>query len=156
MAQHLVTIATYRELSDALLAKGKLDAAGIHCVLSTPAQGEGARPPAVLNGSPGLDSLRAKAFDDVHLQVSEDDAETATEILTGAAEDEDLDDLLDQPLCPTCGSMDLHYHDGKHWRPWVGVFVAGEATVASHKREWRCDECGATWVEEQPGAETVN
>jgi transposase-like protein len=51
--------------------------------------------------------------------------------------------------------MDLHYHDGKHWRPWVGVFVAGAATMATHKREWRCDECGATWTDEDK-AETVN
>ncbi len=156
MAQHLVTIATYRELSDALLAKGKLDAAGIHCVLSTPGQAEGARPATAPNTeSPGVDGFRAKACDDVHLQVSEDDAQTATQILTGVSDDEELDELLDQPVCPTCGSMDLHYHDGKHWRPWVGVFVAGAATVATHKREWRCDECGATWTEDEAG-ETVN
>ncbi len=136
MGEHLVTVATYREMSDAVLAKGKLDAAGIHCVLSTAAQ-------------------TAKASDDVHLQVHEEDAEAATKILTGASDDDDFEDLLEEPECPSCGSMDLHYHDGKHWRPWVGVYVAGEATVAAHKREWRCDECGTTWTEDESN-ETVN
>ncbi len=139
--EHLVTIATYREMADALTAKGKLDAAGIHCVLNTGAHAGGSRPQVLTDG--------------VHLQVSEEEAEKATAILTGSADDDDMEDLDDQVVCPTCGSMDLHYHDGKHWRPWVGVFVAGEATIASHKREWRCDECGATWVEEESG-ETIN
>ncbi len=154
MGEHLVTIATYREMSDAVVAKGKLDAAGIHCVLSTAALAD-PRATGRTPDSPGMDGFRARACDDVHLQVHEEDAETATQILTGASDDEDFDDLLEEPECPTCGSMDLHYHDGKHWRPWVGVYVAGEATVAAHKREWRCDECGATWTEDEAG-ETVN
>ncbi len=156
VGEHLVTIATYRDIADALTAKDKLDAAGIHCVLSSAAQADLARKKATCSDeSPGLDGFRAKAADDVHLQVHEEDAETATDILTGGSADEELDDILDEPVCPTCGSMDLHYHDGKHWRPWVGVYVAGESTVAAHKREWKCDECGATWTENEPG-ETVN
>jgi len=152
VGEHLVTVATYREMSDAVVAKSKLDAAGIHCVLSTAPD---PRPAGRTADSPGMDGFRARASDDVHLQVHEEDAETATQILTGATDDEEFDDLLEEPECPSCGSMDLHYHDGKHWRPWVGVFVAGEQTVASHKREWRCDECGATWTEDEAG-ETVN
>ena len=155
MGEHLVTVATYREMSDAVLAKSKLDAAGIHCVLSTGAHADPQPAVGSTPDSPGMDGFRAKASDDVHLQVHEEDAETATKILTGASDDEDFDDLLDEPECPSCGSMDLHYHDGKHWRPWVGVYVAGEATVAAHKREWRCDECGATWTEDEAN-ETVN
>jgi len=152
----MVTIATYREMQDALVAKDKLDAAGIHCVLSPGAAAGTPRPAATFReDSPGMDGFRAKAADDVHLQVHEEDAQAATEILTGGSADEDLDDMLDEPLCPTCGSMDLHYHDGKHWRPWVGIFVAGQATVATHKREWRCDECGATWTEDE-ASEPVN
>ena len=154
VGEHLVTVATYREMADAVLAKGKLDAAGIHCVLSTAAQA-GPRSAGRTPDSPGMDGFRAKASDDVHLQVHEEDAETATRILTGSVDDDDFDDLLDEPECPSCGSMDLHYHDGKHWRPWVGVYVAGEQTVAAHKREWRCDECGATWTEDE-ASETVN
>jgi ribosomal protein S27AE len=147
--EHLVTIATYREMADALTAKGKLDAAGIRCVLSA-----GTRADAHSH-IPAMDGFHAIMGNDVHLQVHEEDAATATGVLTGSSEDDDLEDMLDQPLCPTCGSMDLHYHDGKHWRPWVGVFVAGAATMATHKREWRCDECGATWTDEDK-AETVN
>ena len=156
VGEHLVTIATYREMEDAVSAKGKLDAAGIHCVLSTSASAGAARMPVSFNeDSPGMEGFRAKAADDVHLQVHEEDAQAATDILTGSSADEDLDDMLDEPVCPTCGSMDLHYHDGKHWRPWVGVFVAGQNTVAAHKREWKCDECGATWTEDE-SAEPVN
>lgn len=154
VAEHLVTVATYREMSDAVLAKGKLDAAGIHCVLSTSAHAD-SRAAGHTPDSPGMDGFRAKASDDVHLQVHEDDAETATKILTGASDEDEFVDLEDEPECPSCGSMDLHYHDGKHWRPWVGVYVAGEQTMAAHKREWRCDECGATWTEDEAG-ETVN
>ena len=150
-----MTVATYREMSDAVVAKGKLDAAGIHCVLSAGAHADPRSAAGRTPDSPGMDGFLAKASDDVHLQVHEEDAETATKILTGASDDEEFDDLLDEPECPTCGSMDLHYHDGKHWRPWVGVFVAGETTLASHKREWRCDECGATWTEDE-ASETVN
>lgn len=153
MAGHLVTVATYRALSDALLAKGKLDAAGIHCVLATPGHDQ-PRPSQDFDPeSPGIDGFRALAYDDVKLQVSEEDAETATQILTGAEDDgdEDLGEPdFEQMECPSCGSLELSYHDGKHWRPWVGIYLAGAATMDSGKREWRCEDCGAVWSDTTP------
>ena len=64
----LVTIRTFRDLPEALLAKGLLESAGIECFLTD-------------DNMVRLDWFISNAFGNMRLQVNRDDSEAAMEIL---------------------------------------------------------------------------
>jgi hypothetical protein len=105
MADRLVTIASFRDLPQALLAKGALDSTGIPCFLAN-------------ENIVRLDWLLASAVGGIRLQVPEGDAEKALEVLNDgipAVFFSEKGELYEQPQCPNCDSLNISYQDRNRW-----------------------------------------
>jgi hypothetical protein len=133
----LVTIERFRDLPEALLAKGKLESAGIRCFL---ADSELVR----------TDWLWSNAIGNMRLQVSSEDAADALELLHEPAPeiflDEEVGEFYQQPRCPKCNSADIGFESIDRKLSY-GLMLIG-LPIPIRKNNWRCAECGAEWIEE--------
>lgn len=130
----LVTIATFRDLPEALLAKGKLDSVGIPAFLAD-------------DNLVRTDWFWSNAIGGVKLQVGEADAEEALEILgEGIPESLPAEEKVTfrQPKCPRCGSLDVRYDSPSHGLRLALLWFLPIPTPAGKKR-WMCESCGAQW-----------
>jgi hypothetical protein len=134
----LVTIQHFRDIPEALLAKGKLESAGIESVL---ADGNLVR----------MDWLLSNAIGGIRLQVNKQDLESARAILDepipaefGA---EELGETFVQPRCPRCCSLDIGFE--KIDRFWTyGLWLLLSFPIPIRKGNWKCYTCGIEWVEQ--------
>lgn len=137
LSAELVTIERFRDLPEALLAKGKLESAGIRCFL---ADSELVR----------TDWLWSNAIGNMRLQVRSEDAADALEVLHEPAPEIFLDDevgeFYQQPRCPKCNSSDIGFESIDRKLSY-GLMLIG-LPIPIRKNNWRCAECGAEWVEE--------
>lgn len=132
--EKLVMVASFRDLSEALLAKGRLDAAEIPCVLAD-------------DNIARMDWFLSNLLGGVKLNVPESQFETAHELLFGTQEVAPGEQPVVQ--CPKCGSNDVGAID-----PDRGVRLAALAMVSLplprlSEVRWQCASCGAKWVEEE-------
>ena len=138
MEAELVTIATFRELPQALLAKGALTAAGISCVLAD-------------ENVVRLNWFWANAVGGVRLQVGRDDVMAAVEVLhipiPPEVADEELGPNYQQPRCPACDSLDVSVYTKNRWMSLVLLWFTGLPIYIPAESHWRCEECGAEWVD---------
>jgi hypothetical protein len=138
MSTELVTLQQFRDVPEALLAKGKLESAGIACVL---ADGNLVR----------MDWLLSNAVGGIRLQVHQQDAESAREVLdepipTEFSEDE-VGESYAQPRCPRCYSLDIGFE--KIDRFWTfGLWLLLSFPIPVRKDSWKCYTCGVEWVDE--------
>jgi ribosomal protein S27E len=113
-----VTLRQFRDLPEALLAKGSLESAGIQAYL-------------VDDNMVRLDWFISNLLGGIKLKVRAEDAEAASEILN-----QPIPEMLDvegvgnfeQPKCPRCQSLDVTYLE--------------------YKRGWTCSACGNEWKEQ--------
>ena len=137
MSADLVTIERFRDLPEALLAKGKLESAGIRCFL---ADSELVR----------TDWLWSNAIGNMRLQVRPEDAADALEVLHEPAPEIFLEDevgeFYQQPRCPKCNSSDIAFESIDRKLSY-GLMLIG-LPIPIRKNNWRCGECGAEWIEE--------
>jgi hypothetical protein len=137
LSADLVTIERFRDLPEALLAKGKLESAGIRCFL---ADSELVR----------TDWLWSNAIGNMRLQVSPEDAADALEVLREPAPEIFLEDevgeFYQQPRCPKCNSSDIAFESIDRKLSY-GLMLIG-LPIPIRKNNWRCGECGAEWIEE--------
>jgi ribosomal protein S27E len=113
-----VTLRQFRDLPDALLAKGSLESAGIQAYL-------------VDDNMIRMDWFISNLLGGIKLKVSPEDAEAAREILN-----QPIPEMLDvegvgnfeQPKCPQCQSLDVTY--------------------VEYARRWICNSCGSAWDEQ--------
>ena len=137
MSADLVTIERFRDLPEALLAKGKLESAGIRCFL---ADSELVR----------TDWLWSNAIGNMRLQVCPEDVADALELLHEPAPEIFLDyevgEFYQQPRCPKCNSSDVGFESIDRKLSY-GLMLIG-LPIPIRKNNWRCAECGAEWVEE--------
>jgi hypothetical protein len=133
----LVTIERFRDLPVALLAKGKLESAGIRCFL---ADSELVR----------TDWLWSNAIGNMRLQVRSEDAADALEILHEPAPEifleNEVGEFYQQPRCPKCNSSDIGFESIDRKLSY-GLMLIG-LPIPIRKNNWRCAECGAEWVDE--------
>src|ERR1700689_5789682 len=96
----LITLEAFRDVPQALLAKGKLEWAGIDCTL---ADGNLVR----------MDWLLSNAIGGIRLQVHQQDAEAARAILDEPIppefHEEEVGESYEQPRCPRCYSLDIGF-----------------------------------------------
>ncbi|MBZ5665956.1 MAG: DUF2007 domain-containing protein [Acidobacteriia bacterium] len=112
---HTVTLRQFRDLPDALLAKGSLESAGIQAYL-------------VDDNMIRMDWFISNLLGGIKLKVRPEDVEAASEILN-----QPIPEMLDvegvgnyeQPKCPRCQSLDV--------------------TFVLEKQAWTCDGCGNEW-----------
>jgi hypothetical protein len=133
-----VTLRQFRDLPEALLAKGSLESAGIQAYL-------------VDDNMVRLDWFISNLLGGIKLKVRAEDAEAASEIL-----DRPIPEILDvegvgdfeQPKCPRCQSLEVSCDELNkgisYWTAYAGV------PVPVYKKGWTCHACGNAW-EEQAG-----
>jgi len=134
----LVTLQHFRDIPEALLAKGKLESAGISSVL---ADGNLVR----------MDWLLSNAIGGVRLQVHQRDADSARAVLDEPIPEEfypdEFGEPYTQPRCPRCCSLDVGYENiDRFWT--YGLWLLLSIPIPVRKNSWKCYTCGADWVEE--------
>jgi Putative prokaryotic signal transducing protein len=128
-----IVLCRFRDLPEAMLAKGKLDSAGIECHLAD-------------DNTVRMDWLWSNAIGGVKLLVREKDAREAARLL-----DQPILERLyvpgvgeyDQPACPSCRSLDVSFDELNRGLSYGSVFIG--VPVPVHRRGWTCHDCGHTW-----------
>jgi hypothetical protein len=137
----LVVIRQFRDMPEALLAKGLLESAGIECSM-------------VDDNLVRLDWFISNGIGGIKLAVKPEDANTAVEILDQPIPDAfevEQAGTYEQPRCPRCGSTDIS-HEGQIDKRFAlpALFLAG-IPVPLPRDVWRCAACSAQWREVPDG-----
>lgn len=130
-----VTIRKFRDLPEALLAKGSLESAGIECAL-------------IDDNMVRLDWLISNLLGGIKLQVKTEDSDVAEEMLrqpipehlevSGVGE-------YEQPRCPKCGSLDINFRE---LNPSAYLSMALNVPIPFQRRAWRCHSCKVEWEDD--------
>jgi predicted nucleic-acid-binding Zn-ribbon protein len=144
-ASFLVTVGTYRDLSEAIVARAVLEQAGIECFLQD-------------ENMIRLDWAISNAIGGLRLQVSNKDAAQATALLSQpipASFATDSGAEFHQPVCPKCGSLDVMVNDTDRKIGMTGIFLAGLPLIGAlptmaiqRKDVWKCLNCGCRWYDD--------
>jgi len=136
--RNLVTIRKFRDLTEALLAKGSLESAGIDAVLTD-------------ENVVRLDWFWSNLMGGIKLNVDSENADAANSILDQPIpENFDVSGIgeYDQPRCPKCQSLDVNF---KELDPAAYVSLV-LVPVPLHRRAWRCHSCRAEWEDNEGDA----
>lgn len=134
--RELVTIRQFRDLPEALLAKGSLESSGIECFLAD-------------ENLVRLDWFISNFIGGIKLKVRPRDEENARNIL-----DEPILEglyvhgvgLYEQPRCPKCQSLDVNFQELDHPIAYMSAFLRVPMPV--QRKAWRCHACGAEWEDD--------
>jgi hypothetical protein len=141
--RELVTVRQFRDLPEALLAKGCLESVGIECFLGD-------------ENLVRLDWFISNFIGGIKLNVKVEDVENARKIL-----DEPILEglyvqgigLYEQPRCPKCQSLDVNFKELDRPIAYMSAFL--RVPVPVHRRAWRCHACHAEWEDDgADGGET--
>jgi hypothetical protein len=129
-----VAVRSFRDLQEALLAKGSVESAGIECFLRD-------------ENMVRLDWFISNMIGGVRLMVRPGDAEAALEIL-----DEPLPENFEveglgefkQSGCPKCGSIDINYGEVSRKVGLASAWVLG-FPLPLGGNTWKCHSCNALW-----------
>jgi hypothetical protein len=144
--QTSVTVAKYRDLSEAIVARSVLESAGLDCYLQD-------------ENTIRMDWLWSNLLGGLRLQVAERDVGTAQDLLSQPrpesiefAEEPDFE----QPVCPKCNSLEVVLDSGNGRKvasaSWL-ILGIPIPTPSKHTGEqvWHCLSCGCKWIDdEQP------
>jgi hypothetical protein len=137
--RNLVTIRKFRDLPEALLAKGSLESAGIDAVLTD-------------DNVVRLDWFWSNLMGGIKLNVDSENAEVASSILDQPIpEDFDVAGIgeYEQPHCPKCQSLDVNFQE---LDPAAYVSLAIGVPMPFHRKAWRCHSCRAQWEDDKADA----
>jgi hypothetical protein len=142
--RHLVTVRQFRDLPEALLAKGSLESAGIECFLAD-------------ENLIRLDWFISNFIGGIKLRVRPQDAETACRLL-----DEPILEGLyvqgvgfyEQPRCPRCQSLDVAFQELNKPIAYMSAFL--RVPIPVHRRAWRCAACEAEWEDDSGNDERAD
>ena len=137
--RELVTVRQFRDLPEALLAKGSLESAGIECFLAD-------------DNLVRLDWFISNVIGGIKLNVRAADVVNARQIL-----DEPILEglyvqgvgLYEQPRCPKCQSLDVNFQELDHPIAYMSAFLRVPMPV--QRPAWRCHECDAEWADDADG-----
>ena len=137
--RELITIRQFRDLPEALLARGSLESAGIECFLAD-------------ENLVRLDWFISNFIGGIKLNVRADDEKNARQIL-----DEPILEglyvqgigLYEQPRCPKCQSLDVNFQELDRPIAYMSAFLRVPMPV--QRPAWRCHSCDAEWADD--GAE---
>ena len=135
--RELVTIRQFRDLPEALLAKGSLESSGIECFLAD-------------ENLVRLDWFISNFIGGIKLNVRAADAENARNIL-----DEPILEglyvqgigLYEQPRCPKCQSLDVNFQELDRPIAYMSAFL--RVPVPVQRPAWRCHACDAEWKDDE-------
>jgi hypothetical protein len=134
--RELVTVRQFRDLPEALLAKGSLESSGIECFLAD-------------DNLVRLDWFISNFIGGIKLNVRAADAENAQQLL-----DEPILEglyvqgvgLYEQPRCPNCQSLDVNFQELDRPIAYMSAFLRVPMPV--QRPAWRCHACDAEWEDD--------
>jgi hypothetical protein len=132
----LVTLRQFRDLPEALLAKGSLESAGIESQL-------------VDDNMIRLNWFISNLLGGIKLKVHAEDLEAANEILNQPIpETIEIDGAgsYAQPKCPRCQSLDISFRELDKFFSYGSAYVG--IPVPVHRKAWTCRACGNEWEDE--------
>ncbi len=132
-SREVVTLRKFRDMPEALLAKGSLDSTGIECWLTD-------------DNMVRLDWFYSNLLGGVKLQVKQEDAEAANEVLNQPIpENFDAEGTGDyqQPRCPNCQSLDSTFEELNQPIAYVSAYF--NLPIPLHRRAWKCHSCRYEW-----------
>jgi len=132
----LVTVRQFRDLPEALLAKGSLESSGIECFLAD-------------DNLVRLDWFISNFIGGIKLNVRPADAENAQKLL-----DEPILEglyvqgvgLYEQPRCPKCQSLDVNFQELDRPIAYMSAFL--RVPMPIQRPAWRCHACDAEWEDD--------
>ena len=130
----LVTLRRYRDLSEAIVARGMLESAGIEVFLQD-------------ENLVRLDWQVSNFIGGIRLQVNEAEAKSALELL-----DQPVPESIpfagwgefEQPRCPRCGSVEITFEGAERGAAVAGLWMIG-LPLPTGPKTWLCANCGARW-----------
>jgi hypothetical protein len=133
--RNLVTVRKFRDLPEALLAKGALESVGIECSMAD-------------DNLVRLDWFISNFVGGIKLRVRPEDAERATQLL-----DEPMLEgmyvegvgFYEQPRCPKCDSLDVSFQ-GLNKPVAYGSAYFG-LPIPLQRDSWKCAACNEEWEE---------
>ena len=131
----LVTIRRYRDLSEAIVARGVVESAGIFCFLKD-------------ENLIRLDWQVSNLIGGIRLQVASDDVEAAETVLAQPIPAFiPLPDHSEfqQPRCPRCSSSDISWERKGRKIALVSLFLFS-LPLPRGSESWHCNSCGLRWV----------
>lgn len=135
--RQLTVVRQFRDMPEALLAKGLLESAGIESFL-------------VDDNLVRLNWFISNGIGGVKLAVNAEDAQPAAEILAQPIP-ETFDvagsESYQQPRCPRCGSIDISHEAGTDKRFALPALYIGGLPLPVPRDVWKCAACGAQWRE---------
>jgi hypothetical protein len=134
--QELMTLRQFRDLPEALLAKGSLESAGIECFLAD-------------ENLVRLDWFISNFIGGIKLNVRRVDFANAQQLL-----DEPILEglyvqgvgLYEQPRCPKCQSLDVNFQELDRPIAYMSAFL--HVPIPLQRPAWRCHACDAEWDDE--------
>lgn len=130
-----VTLRRFRDLPEALLAKGGLESAGIEAYL-------------VDDNMVRMDWWYSNLLGGIKLKVRPDDVEAASEILREpipeAIEVEGVGSY-EQPKCPECQSLDVSYRQLNKLVSYGSMYLG--IPIPLRTKAWTCQACQYAWEE---------
>lgn len=139
--QRLVPVRKFRDLPEALLAKGSLNSAGIECHLGD-------------DNMVRMDWFISNLLGGVKLLVKAEDAEAADDILNQPIpENFEVDGIgsYHSPGCPRCHSLDVTFQELNKPVAYTSAWLSVPLPV--HRKAWKCHACGSEWEDTEPDQE---
>ena len=139
-SRDLVTIRRYRDLSEALVARGVVESAGIFCFLKD-------------ENLVRLDWQVSNFIGGIRLQVDAADIEAATQLLDQPIpESIAFDGPIDyqQPHCPRCHSTDITFEGAKRGAALASLYLFA-VPLPTGAKTWLCNNCGCRWTDDEDG-----
>jgi Putative prokaryotic signal transducing protein len=134
--QELVVLRQFRDLPEALLAKGALESAGIETFLAD-------------DNMVRMDWFISNFIGGIKVKVKPEDLEAAREILDQPIpegfEVEGVGDYQ-QPHCPKCGSLDVTFQQLNQPVAYGSAYL--RVPLPIHYKAWRCRSCEHEWKDE--------
>ncbi|MGO8984780.1 MAG: hypothetical protein ACLQFM_08325 [Terriglobales bacterium] len=131
-----VTLRQFRDLPEALLAKGSLESAGIQAYL-------------VDDNMIRMDWFISNLLGGIKLKVRVEDAEAASEILNQPTpEILDVEGIgnFEQPKCSRCQSLNISFEELNKLISYGSAYVGVPLPVKKHG--WTCHSCGHEWPDD--------
>jgi len=131
--RNLVVLRSFRDIPEALLAKGRLESAGVDCFLAD-------------DNMVRMDWFISNLLGGVKLLVDADEFREASRILNEPIPEElEVEGVGEyvQPRCPHCGSLDVVYaglnKKVSYTSAWLGL------PIPWPRSDWQCQGCGHRW-----------
>ena len=136
--RNLVVIRRFRDIPDALLAKGRLESAGVECFLAD-------------ENMVRLDWFISNLLGGVKLLVDREQFTEAARILNEPIPRElDVEGVGEyvQPRCPQCGSLDVAYGELNKKVSYITAWLGLPIPLA--RSDWQCHACDYHWQDGAP------